>query len=243
VVAASGQLVRMVGTAQDVTERRAAEVLRESILATVSHELRTPLTAILGFALTLRDRSDAIGDETRRELTEEVVRQSRRLEHLLTDLLDVDRLRHGLVRAVRQPTDVGQLVMRIAEAAEQPVTVNPDNVIADVDARKVERIVENLIANAIKHTEPGTQITAGVTAQGSDLLLRVDDSGAGVPDGDKTEIFELFVRRGGERAPGTGVGLALVAQFVRLHDGAVWVEDRDGGGASFRVRLPRCVVG
>jgi len=239
----AGRLVRMVGTSQDVTERRAAEALRESILATVSHELRTPLTAILGFALTLRDRGAEIDDATKRELTEEVVRQSRRLERLLTDLLDVDRLRHGLVRAVRQPTDVGMLVTRVAAATGHPVTVAAEPVVADVDAAKVERIVENLIANAIKHTEPETQIAVGVTAAGSDLLLHVDDCGDGIPDVDKEEIFELFVRRGAERAPGTGVGLALVAQFVHLHDGAVWVEDREGGGASFRVRLPACVVG
>jgi PAS domain S-box-containing protein len=243
VVDDTGRLVRMVGTAQDVTEQRAAEVLRESILATVSHELRTPLTAILGFALTLRDRGVEIDDATRRVLIEEVVQQSRRLERLLTDLLDVDRLRHGLVRAVRQPTDVGMLVTHVAAATGHPVTVAADPVVAEIDAPKVERIVENLIANAIKHTEAGTEITVGVSAERSDLLLRVDDRGDGIPDGDKEEIFGLFVRRGTERAPGTGVGLALVAQFVRLHGGAVWVEDREGGGASFRVRLPACVVG
>jgi PAS domain S-box-containing protein len=239
----AGRLIRMAGTAQDVTEQRATEVLRETILATVSHELRTPLTAILGFALTLRDRGAEIDDATKRQLTEEVVGQARRLERLLTDLLDVDRLRHGLVRAVRQPTDVGMLVARVAAATGHPVAVATDSVVADVDAAKVERIVENLIANAIKHTEPGTEIAVGVTTEGSDLLLHVDDSGDGIPDADKDEIFELFVRRGAQRAPGTGVGLALVAQFVRLHDGAVWVEDREGGGASFRVRLPGCVVG
>jgi len=243
VVDAAGQLVRMAGTAQDITEQRATEVLRETILATVSHELRTPLTAILGFSLTLRDRGAEIDDGTKQQLTEEVVLQSRRLERLLTDLLDVDRLRHGLVRAVRQPTDVGLLVARVVAATGHPVTVATDSVIADVDAAKVERIVENLIANAIKHTEPGTEIAVGLTTDGNDLLLHVDDCGDGIPDADKQEIFELFVRRGAERAPGTGVGLALVAQFVRLHDGTVWVEDRDGGGASFRVRLPGCVVG
>jgi PAS domain S-box-containing protein len=243
VVDDAGRLVRMVGTAQDVTERRAAEVLRESILATVSHELRTPLTSILGFALTLRDRGAEVDDATRRMLTEEVVRESKRLERLLTDLLDVDRLRHGLVRVVRQPTDVGLLVRRVVETTGHPVAVDADTIVANVDAPKVERIVDNLIANAIKHTEPGTQVSVGVKAQQTDLLLSVDDSGDGIADADKAEIFELFVRRGTERSPGTGVGLALVAQFVALHDGTVWVEDRDGGGASFRVRLPGCVVG
>jgi len=243
VVDDDGRLMRMVGTGQDVTERRAAEVLRESILATVSHELRTPLTSILGFALTLRERANAIDETTKRELTDEVVRQSMRLERLLTDLMDVDRLRHGLVRAVREPTDVALLVMRVAAATGHPVAVAAEPVVADVDAPKIERIVENLIANAIKHTRPGTEIIAGVKAQGADLLLHVDDTGDGIPDADKQEIFELFVRRGTERAPGTGVGLALVAQFARLHEGAVWVEDREGGGASFRVRLPACVIG
>jgi signal transduction histidine kinase len=135
------------------------------------------------------------------------------------------------------------LVARVAAATGHPVAVATDSVVADVDAAKLERIVENLIANAIKHTEPGTEVAVGVTTEGSDLLLYVDDSGDGIPDADKEEIFELFVRRGAERAPGTGVGLALVAQFVRLHDGTVWVEDREGGGASFRVRLPGAVVG
>src|SRR5205085_11220896 len=100
VVDDDGELVRMVGTAQDVTEQRATEALRESILATVSHELRTPLTSILGFALTLRERSATLDDATRRDLIEQVGCQSMRLERLLTDPLDVDRLRHGLVRAV-----------------------------------------------------------------------------------------------------------------------------------------------
>jgi PAS domain S-box-containing protein len=244
-VAARGRVLadeRMVGTAQDVTERRAAEMLRESILAAVSHELRTPLTTILGFAVTLRERSAELDEQTRRDLTGHVVEQARRLERLLADLLDVDRLRHGLVRAVREPTDVSLLVTRVAEAMSHPVSVRTEPVVAEIDGPKLERIVENLVVNAIKHTPAGTEIAVGVTAEGRDLLLHVDDRGDGIADADKEEIFDLFVRRAGERSQGTGVGLALVAQFARLHDGTVWVEDRDGGGASFRVRLPACVV-
>jgi PAS domain S-box-containing protein len=242
VTKADGEPVRMVGTAQDVTERRTAEMLRDSILATVSHELRTPLTSILGFALTLRERGGTFDEATRLQLTEHIVRESARLERLLSDLLDVDRLRHGLIRAVRQPTDVAQLVARVASAADRPIGIHADPIVADVDAAKLERVLENLVANAIKHTPPETEIVAGARADDGDLVLYVDDRGDGVDDVHKEKIFDLFVRGGSSSANGTGVGLALVAQFARLHDGVAWVEDRDGGGASFRVRLPACVL-
>jgi PAS domain S-box-containing protein len=244
VVGDDGKPARMVGTGQDVTDRYAAETLRESILSTVSHELRTPLTSILGFAMTLRERGNSIDETIRRDLTEQLTRQAVRLERLLSDLLDVDRLRHGLVRAQREPTDVAMLVTRVAAATGHPVEIEADPVVAEVDRPKLERIVENLIVNAIKHTPAGTEITAGVEADGSDLLLRIDDRGPGIPAADKLEIFDLFARGNGpDGAHGTGIGLALVTQFVHLHGGSVWVEDRAGGGASFRVRLPECVVG
>src|SRR5262249_49831061 len=242
VVDDSGRLIRMAGTAQDVTEQRAAESLRETILSTVSHELRTPLTAILGFALTLRERGAGLSDTLRRDLTENLVQQAMRLERLLTDLLDVDRLRHGLVRIVREPTDVSILVTRVAAATGPPITVDAAPVVAEIDGPKLERIVENLLVNAIKHTPSGTDISAGVRAEGRDLLIRVDDRGRGVADADKEEIFALFARPGANGAPGTGVGLALVAQFTALHGGRVWGEGRDGGGAPVRVPLPDCVV-
>src|SRR5581483_2810190 len=216
----SGRVVRMVGTAQDVTERRAAETLRESILSTVSHELRTPLTSILGFALTLRERSATIDEDLRRELVDQVVRQATRLERLLTDLLDVDRLRHGLVRLVREPTDLGMLVRRVAAATGAEIAVDAEPVVAEVDPPKLERMVENLIVNAVKHTPPGTEIAVAVAVSGEDVVLGVDANGS----------------------PGTGIGLALVSQFARLHGGRAWVEEREGGGASFRILLPACVV-
>jgi signal transduction histidine kinase len=111
-----------------------------------------------------------------------------------------------------------------------------------VDGPKVERIVENLLANAIKHTPPGTRIELSVRPEGNDaVLIRVDDNGPGIADADKEAIFELFGRAPGnpDRGEGAGVGLALVAQFTALHDGVAWVEDGEGGGSSFRVRLPR----
>jgi signal transduction histidine kinase len=108
------------------------------------------------------------------------------------------------------------------------------------DAAKVERIVENLLANAARHTDPGTPIWVRVTHGERGALLCVDDAGPGVPAEQRESIFRPFERGpgGDSYTPGSGVGLALVAQIASLHDGHAWVEDRAGGGASFRVLLP-----
>jgi K+-sensing histidine kinase KdpD len=237
----SGAVERMVGTAQDVTERHRLEEVRENILLTVSHELRTPLTSILGFSLTLRERGDQLPEGTRREMMRHLVEQSQKLERLLADLLDLDRLRHGRIRTKLEPTDVGELVERIA-ASHSPdshtLEVDAERVLAEVDPGKVERIVENLIANAIKHASPGT-VSVSVSARHDGVLIAVDDTGPGIPEAHRAEIFELFTRGGSDDVPGAGIGLALVGQFAALQGGKAWVEDNSAGGASFRVLLPQ----
>jgi signal transduction histidine kinase len=237
----TGHPVRMVGTTQDVTEQRRVEEVRENILSAVSHELRTPLAAILGFSLTLQKRWPTLTDEDREQMIDVVAAQARRLERLLNDLLDVDRFRHGRLRIDAERTDLAPLVHAVV-AARQPVgreiDLQTDSVYAEVDPAKFERIVDNLIANAERHTPEGSPITIAVERNGSGVLLRVDDRGPGVPNEEKEAIFEAFRRGQAVEATGVGVGLSLVAQFVALHGGRVWVEDRDGGGASFRVLLP-----
>jgi PAS domain S-box-containing protein len=240
VVDATGVPNRMVGTAQDVTEQRRLEEVRDNILSAVSHELRTPLTSVLGFALTLRERSE-LDAAVRHQITDELATQAERLERLLLDLLDVDRLRHGLVKLACERTDIAALVERVAAAINRDRSIDVDAapLFANVDPAKVERIIENLLANAIKHTPPGTKIAASVAQADEGLLICVDDAGPGIPDEQKREIFDLFTR--GDNAadtPGTGIGLALVAQFAALHGGKAWAQDNADGGASFRVLLP-----
>jgi PAS domain S-box-containing protein len=242
VVDAAGDPLRMVGTAQDVTETKRLHELRENILATVSHELRTPLTSIIGFAQTLRARGTDLDEATRAEMVRNLVEQADRLQHLLSDLLDLDRMRHGLLPPSFRPTDVGALVANVAaRQAEQgrQIGVHAEPVVADVDAAKVERIVENLLANAIKHTPPGTDVVARVEQDAGFVMIAIDDRGLGVQEEEREAVFELF-NRGYSPAgvPGAGIGLSLVAQFAAVHGGRAWIEDHPGGGASFRVRLP-----
>jgi PAS domain S-box-containing protein len=238
----AGSPVRMVGTSQDVTDRKRIDELRENILATVSHELRTPLTSIVGFALTLKDKGVRLAEDARSEIVLHLAEQAGKLDRLLSDLLDLDRLRRGLVHPRFRPTDIGVLVAQVAK--EYPVSTHPISVrvqpaVAEVDAPKVERIVENLIANAVKHTPSGTEICARVERSNGGVLISVDDQGPGVRELYRESIFEIFNRGGAvPPQPGTGIGLSLVTQFAALHGGRVWVEENPGGGASFRVHLP-----
>jgi PAS domain S-box-containing protein len=239
----SGAPARMVGTSQDITDRKRIEELRESILSAVSHELRTPLTAIVGFAITLQEHGSQLSSETRREIVDHLTEEARRLERLLTDLLDLDRLRLRSESASFRRTDLAELVGRVVadyESDTRPVSVELEAVEAEVDAAKVERIVDNLLANAFRHTPPGAEVRVRVAAADGGAVISVDDRGPGVGPDEREAIFEIF-RRGSAgivSGRGTGVGLALVAQFAALHGGRAWVEDNPGGGASFRVFLP-----
>jgi signal transduction histidine kinase len=240
VVDSRGKPIRLVGTAQDITERKKVDDLREGILSTVSHELRTPLTAIVGFATTLRERT--LDPAVSASLLDHLLEQAQKLHRLLSDLLDLDRLRHGFVRPTFERVDVAELVEQVVadrRGDDRAITLESQPVHAEIDAAKVERIVDNLLANAIRHTPAGTDIRVRVEPRDSGVLIAVDDRGPGVPVGERQSIFEAF-RRGADATttPGTGVGLSLVAQFTELHGGRVWVEEAPGGGASFRVFLP-----
>ena len=232
-------------------ERAAAEHLRtldelkSGFLQAVSHDLRTPLASVLGISLTLQRGRALISQADTDDLLGRLAANARRLDRILTGLLDLDKLDRGIVELRRELVDLASLVAGVvSEASEEldahPVSLEllPIQVLAD--AAKVERVVENLLANAARHTDPGTPIWVRVEPLDRGALLCVDDAGPGIPAEQRESIFRPFQRgpAGATYAPGSGVGLALVAQIASLHDGQAWVEDRVGGGASFRVLLP-----
>jgi len=230
---------------QEAAERlQALDEMKNMFLDAVSHELRTPLSAVLGIALTLRREDVHLAPDDAKDLIERLATNARKLERLLSDLLDLDRLARGIVEPNRRPTDVAQLVGRIARDAEglqdRPVTLELEPVTVAIDPAKVERIVENLLANTARHTSPGTEIWVRVAPHDGGVLIVVEDNGEGVPQPLREAVFEPF-HQGPQRSPhspGVGIGLSLVARFAELHGGRAWVEERPGGGASFRVFLP-----
>jgi PAS domain S-box-containing protein len=230
---------------REATQRlRALDEMKNTFLEAVSHDLRTPLTSILGSAVTLEQAGLEIPREDALDLLRRIASNARKLERLLGDLLDLDRLQRGIVTPQRRPTDVGALVREVIDGFEsigdRLVEVDVDELMASVDAAKIERIVENLLANAARHTPPGSRIWVKAHREGTAVLLVVEDEGDGVPDDLKMAIFEPFRQAPGPAkvSPGVGVGLSLVARFAELHGGTAWVEDRPGGGSSFRVLIP-----
>jgi PAS domain S-box-containing protein len=223
---------------------RAVDEMKTTFLQAVSHDLRTPLTTVLGIALTLERRAGGLPAADVADLLQRLSASARKLDGLLADLLDLDRLARGTLSPRRQVVDVGELTRRVVEevgvAAEHTVVVDAPALQIAVDAPKVERIVENLVVNAARHTAAGTTIWIRVQPHDGGVLLLVEDEGPGVPAELREQIFQPF-RKGrnvADHAPGSGIGLALVARFAELHGGRALVQDRPGGGASFRVYLP-----
>jgi PAS domain S-box-containing protein len=223
---------------------RAVDEMKTTFLQAVSHDLRTPLTTVLGIALTLEQRAGGLPPEEVADLLGRLSASARKLDGLLADLLDLDRLARGTLTPRRQPVDVGALTRRVVEevgvAGEHPLVVDAPALQLAVDAPKVERMVENLVVNAGRHTAAGTTIWIHVQSHDGGVLLVVEDEGPGVPAELREQIFQPF-RKGrniADHAPGSGIGLALVARFAELHGGRAWVQDRPGGGASFQVFLP-----
>jgi len=229
---------------------RAADAMKDTFLRAVSHDLRTPLTAMLGVAVTLERTRLNLPREQALDLVGMLVEKTRKLERLLKDLLDLNRLEEGVLEPNRSLTDVRELVHRVVTEVDQlagwPIDIEAEPIQAFIDGPKVERIVENLLLNTTRHTPPGTRVWVKALARGSDLELIVEDAGPGVPAELAGTIFEAF-RRGAGPAPtmaharGVGIGLSLVARFAALHGGHAWVDERWGGGAAFHVLLPDVV--
>jgi PAS domain S-box-containing protein len=232
---------------QAATEHlRSLDELKSAFLQAVSHDLRTPLASVLGIALTVERSRQALPSADVDDLLGRLTANARKLDRLLGGLLDLDRLGRGVVEPRRERIDLGEFVATVVDQAQadlvgdHPVFVDLAPVQIAVDSAKVERIVENLLVNASRHTPPGTPIWVRVDRHDPGALLTVADAGPGVPDEQRERIFQPFHRgpSAASHSPGSGVGLALVAQFAGLHGGRAWVEPRAGGGACFQVLLP-----
>ena len=226
---------------QQQTERlRELNETKNTLLHAVSHDLRNPLTAVLG-ATSALERAGSSLTEDAAVLIQGLGQNARKMSRLIRDLLDLDRLDRGLVEPGRQTVDLLELTQRAVEECDglegRIVHVGGEPFRLAVDPGQIERVVENLVLNAAKHTPSGTPIWITVREEDDGALISVEDAGPGVPESLQRTIFEPF-RQGQNGSQGVGIGLSLVAHFAKLHGGRAWVEDRPGGGASFRVFIP-----
>ena len=253
---ANGRVVRWFGTNTDVTSQlEAEEALREAgrrkdeFLATLAHELRNPLAPLRNMLEILKqsDNEPVLLHKAR----ETMERQLTQMVRLVDDLLDVSRITRNKLSLQKKPIDLESIVSQAIETCrplldrhrhELSVTLPPEPVWLHGDAVRLAQVFGNLLNNACKYTPPGGRISLIARIDGDDAVVSVKDNGVGIPERMLSNIFDMFtqVDRSLERSTGgLGIGLTLVQQLVRMHDGQIEVSsDGPGRGSEFTVRLP-----
>ncbi len=235
----------------DVQNRKLQDLdrLKTQFFSNISHELRTPLTLILGPAETMLSRGDSLDAKTHEGLIL-IHRNTLRLLKLINDLLDLTRLDQGADVLRKKAISLGSYVRGIVESIRHlglskqlRIKVEPGdlNIETVADPARIEKVLINLLTNAIKYTPAGGTITVRWSGSAEETLIEVQDTGVGIPQEDLSKIFDRFHQvRGNEsnRNQGVGIGLALAKELVEQHGGKLEVESVVGQGTTFRIRLP-----
>lgn len=229
---------RMASRLQQLTESR------KQLLHDISHELRSPLTRMeAAIGLMRQDPAQTPA------MVERIARESGRLDALIEELLTLHRLEAGATASKGDRVDVIELLRAIADDAEFEARAISRSVLLDapgefvtvVNGELIYRALENIVRNAVKFTRPGTavEIVARIAADGTELIVQVNDRGPGVPQNKLEAIFEPFTRvEGSEDVSGVGLGLAIARRAVTLHGGRVEAAPRDNGGLIITIRIP-----
>lgn len=236
---------RLAQEAYEAEALRRSDAMKTALLRAVSHDLRSPLMAILTSAGALAHGELSLSRADRRELVETILGEAGRLDALVNNLLDLSRLQAGAAEPELGLWAVDDLVLQALDGIESaavrvevslPGEVSP---LVRVDLHQVERVVANLVENALRYSPTSESVRVQVREAGSEVLVRVIDRGPGIPLAEAERIFEPFQRgsrTGGVR--GAGLGLAIARGFAEANAGRVWVESREGQGATFVLALP-----
>ncbi len=250
VFSAQRTLIPGVGQAivmHDITHLKDLDRIKSEFVTTVSHDLRSPLTAILGY-VELIERAGSVNDQ-QREFIRRVRLSVEHMTRLVADLLDLGRIEAGLDASL-EVTPISVLaryaldgLRSAAEMKQQKVeTVLSDDLpMVRGDPYRLRQMIANLLENAIKYTPANGEIVVAAVVEGDQVILRVSDSGPGIPAADQPYIFDKFFRASNvpDDTGGTGLGLSIVKSIVDSHQGRIWVDSQLGRGTTFTVVLPR----
>jgi two-component system sensor histidine kinase BaeS len=236
-----GEVRRLGRTFNDMTARlQASDDQRRRLLADVTHELRTPLSVIRG---SLEGIADGLyeADEAR---VASVLEQTRLMGRLLEDLQTLSTAEAGALRLTLEPTNLEAVVADVAAAFAPRASATgvslatscDDTPEVDVDPARIRQVLENVVANAMRHTPAGGTVTIGLSRRDGEVELTVRDSGPGIPAEELESIFDRYARSAD--SGGSGLGLAIARSLVEAHGGSIEAESPPGGGATIRVRLP-----
>ncbi len=233
-----------------VGDLKALDTAKSSFFATVSHELRAPLTTIEGYVEMFGDGEAGEVTSQQRQMLEAIDRSTVRLRNLVDDVFTLAKLESGAFTTVMRPVDLTDVIRAAADAVRPSViagelaltvSATEGELMVDGDASQLDRVVINLLSNAVKFTPKGGCVEVSAFGEGRSAVIRVSDTGIGIPASDQKELFNRFFRASnatGRSIPGTGLGLAIVRMIVVNHGGDIDLKSTEGAGTTVTVWLP-----
>jgi K+-sensing histidine kinase KdpD len=230
-------------------KRQQEEIIHTQLfLSALSHELKTPLTAIIASTGLLIEEVEKKQDATLLKIAQNISRSASSLQKRLNELLNLSRSKDEAFRINKAELDFSVLATGTADEVSSLIKQKGQTLTLDVpntckifaDEQRVEQILLNLLSNAIKFTPEGGQILLKAGCEGNRLVVKVQDSGKGIPDDEKHKPFRPYYHLSTDRTgvPGLGLGLAITKQLVELHGGSIWVQSEPGNGSTFSFTLP-----
>jgi two-component system sensor histidine kinase KdpD len=225
---------------------RDTEKLQTALLNSVSHDLRTPLVSIIGVLSSLQEEGMGLDDAAKRNLIQVAREEAERLNHLITNLLDVSRIESGAIKISRQPSDVQDLVGAALEqlgsrASARPIRIDipAELPFVSADFGLIAQTLVNVLDNALKYSPADSPIDIKGRQVGDEVYIEIADRGVGIPPQDSLHVFDKFYRiRSPDNVAGTGLGLSICKGIVEAHSGRIAAENRPGGGTVIRLVLP-----
>jgi two-component system phosphate regulon sensor histidine kinase PhoR len=234
---------------RDITQQKLSEEMRDQFVDTATHELRTPLANIKAYAETLA-LADVIDVEQQKQFLNTINAEASRLARFVDDLLSVSSMELGSLSLNKQVTELGRMLNevltkirpQVEEKALALEVVLPEKMPEpELDKDKIAAVLVNLLGNAVKYTPEGGRVTFRVNIKDQNIEIGIEDSGVGIAEDEIGKVFDKFFRSNDPRVQaqtGTGLGLALAQEVVRLHGGKITVESELNKGSTFTVTLP-----
>jgi signal transduction histidine kinase len=234
----------------NIDELKSVENLRKELIANVSHDLRTPLAIQQGYVETLLMKEESISPEKRKEYLEIVLNSSEKLSGLIAQLFEYSKLEAKQIQPSKEPFFITELAQDIFQkyqilAADKKINMkldmSPDLPMVFADVGLVERVIQNLMDNALKFTPEGGEVTITLEEMDKTVEVKIADTGPGIPENEQSFIFERYrqsERVNNEKQQGAGLGLAIVKKILELHDATIRVNSRLNEGTTFLFQLP-----
>lgn len=243
-----GVTIGAVMVLRDVSKERKTERLKNDFISSVSHELRTPLTSIKAYTETILNDPHT-KEETRTEFLKIINEEAERLAKLIEGLLEISKIESGIAEIIQKPMDISSVIKQVVVALEPLANKNNIHLKTNIDEnicefngdeQRIISAITNLVNNAIKFTTEGGEVSVTAYCRDGELIIRVADTGMGIPKEFLPKLFERFYRvyRPGIKIQGTGLGLAIVKEIILLHNGRIEVESEVDRGTTFTVFLP-----